>query len=148
MYNLNYTPTNWGVQSWREIISGGTRTIKVEYHWSKARIVIHLSNTGPLCSNSTWGMGVYIFIPVHLLSCVGRSPAQGVPPNAYKTRKAGELAPHSSVVSCKKTKKAVAVSSTSFPNSLHLAVQLRILTPCFIYKRPRCWALIRYVHDL
>jgi hypothetical protein len=31
MYNLNYTPTTLGVQSWREIISGGTRTKKVEY---------------------------------------------------------------------------------------------------------------------
>jgi hypothetical protein len=34
MYNLNYMPTS-GVQSLREIISGCTRTIKVEYHWSK-----------------------------------------------------------------------------------------------------------------
>jgi hypothetical protein len=34
MYNLNYTPTNLGVQSWREIISGGMRTKKVEYHCS------------------------------------------------------------------------------------------------------------------
>jgi hypothetical protein len=29
MYNLNYTPTTLGVQSWREIISGGTRTKKL-----------------------------------------------------------------------------------------------------------------------
>jgi hypothetical protein len=35
MYNLNYTPTNLGVQSWREIISEGTWTKKVEYHWSR-----------------------------------------------------------------------------------------------------------------
>jgi hypothetical protein len=35
MYNLSYTPTTLGVQSWREIISGGTRTKKVEYHWSR-----------------------------------------------------------------------------------------------------------------
>jgi hypothetical protein len=28
MYNLNYAPTTLGVQSWREIISGGTRTEK------------------------------------------------------------------------------------------------------------------------
>jgi hypothetical protein len=34
MYNLNYTPTTLGVQTWTEIISGGTRTKKVEYHWS------------------------------------------------------------------------------------------------------------------
>jgi hypothetical protein len=34
MYNLNYTPTTLGVQHWREIISGGTRTKKVEYHCS------------------------------------------------------------------------------------------------------------------
>jgi hypothetical protein len=33
MYNLHYVPTTLGVQSWREIISGGTRTKKVEYHW-------------------------------------------------------------------------------------------------------------------
>jgi hypothetical protein len=32
MYNLNYAPTILGVQSWREIISGGTRTKSVEYH--------------------------------------------------------------------------------------------------------------------
>jgi hypothetical protein len=31
MYNLNYAPTTLGVQSQREIISGGTRTKKVEY---------------------------------------------------------------------------------------------------------------------
>jgi hypothetical protein len=36
MYNLNYTPTTSGVQSWREIISGGKRTKKVEYHCSRA----------------------------------------------------------------------------------------------------------------
>jgi hypothetical protein len=34
MYNLNYTPTTFGVQSRREIISGGTGTKKVEYHCS------------------------------------------------------------------------------------------------------------------
>jgi hypothetical protein len=34
----NYTPTTLGVQSWREIISGGTRTKKVEYHWFRALI--------------------------------------------------------------------------------------------------------------
>jgi hypothetical protein len=34
MYNLDYTPTTLGVQSWREIISGGTRTKKVKYHWA------------------------------------------------------------------------------------------------------------------
>jgi hypothetical protein len=32
MYNLNYAPTILGVQSRREIKSGGTRTKKVEYH--------------------------------------------------------------------------------------------------------------------
>jgi hypothetical protein len=35
MYNFNYTPTTLGVQSWREIISGGTRTKKVEYCCSR-----------------------------------------------------------------------------------------------------------------
>jgi hypothetical protein len=35
MYDLNYTPTTLGVQSWREIISGGMRTNKVEYHCSR-----------------------------------------------------------------------------------------------------------------
>jgi hypothetical protein len=34
MYNLKYTPTTLGVQSWREIISGGTLTKRVEYHCS------------------------------------------------------------------------------------------------------------------
>jgi hypothetical protein len=34
MYNLNYTPTTLGVQSWREIIFGGTWTKTVEYHCS------------------------------------------------------------------------------------------------------------------
>jgi hypothetical protein len=34
MYNLNYAPTTLGVQSRREIISGGTRTKNVEYHCS------------------------------------------------------------------------------------------------------------------
>jgi hypothetical protein len=33
VYNLNYVPTTWGVQSWREIICGGTRTKQVEYLW-------------------------------------------------------------------------------------------------------------------
>jgi hypothetical protein len=32
MYNLNYAPTTLRVQSWREIICGGTRTKKFEYH--------------------------------------------------------------------------------------------------------------------
>jgi hypothetical protein len=32
MYNLKYTPTTLGVQSWRESISGGMRTRKDEYH--------------------------------------------------------------------------------------------------------------------
>jgi hypothetical protein len=35
LYNLNYTPIALGVQSWREITSGGTRTKKVQYHWSR-----------------------------------------------------------------------------------------------------------------
>jgi hypothetical protein len=30
---MNYTPTTLGVQSRKEIISGGTWTKKVEYHW-------------------------------------------------------------------------------------------------------------------
>jgi hypothetical protein len=29
MFNLNYAPTNLGVQSWRDIICGGTRTKKL-----------------------------------------------------------------------------------------------------------------------
>jgi hypothetical protein len=33
MHNLNYTPTNLGISSLREIISGGTQTKKFEYHW-------------------------------------------------------------------------------------------------------------------
>jgi hypothetical protein len=41
MYNLNYTPTTLVVQSWREIISGGTRTKRVEYLWSRL--------TDPIC---------------------------------------------------------------------------------------------------
>jgi hypothetical protein len=39
MYNLNYTPTTLGVQSLREIISGGTQTKKVEYHCSRQQNV-------------------------------------------------------------------------------------------------------------
>jgi hypothetical protein len=35
MYKLNYSPTNLGVQSWREIICAGTQTKKVEYQWLK-----------------------------------------------------------------------------------------------------------------
>jgi hypothetical protein len=35
MYNLHYVSTTLGVQSWKEIISGGTRTKNVEYHWFK-----------------------------------------------------------------------------------------------------------------
>jgi hypothetical protein len=35
MYNLHYVPTTLGVQSWREIISGGTGTKKVEYRCSR-----------------------------------------------------------------------------------------------------------------
>jgi hypothetical protein len=35
MYNLHYVPTTLGVQSWREIISGGTRTKEVECHWTR-----------------------------------------------------------------------------------------------------------------
>jgi hypothetical protein len=34
MYNLNYTPKTLGVKSRREMISGGTRTKDVEYHFS------------------------------------------------------------------------------------------------------------------
>ena len=33
-YNLKNAPTTLAVHSWRENISGGTRTNKVEYHWS------------------------------------------------------------------------------------------------------------------
>jgi hypothetical protein len=33
MHTFNYAPTTLGVQSWREIIYGGTRTKKVKYHW-------------------------------------------------------------------------------------------------------------------
>jgi hypothetical protein len=45
MYNLHYVPTTLGVQSWREIISGGMRTKKVEYHsyrslWAFVNMVI------------------------------------------------------------------------------------------------------------
>jgi hypothetical protein len=39
MYNLNYAPTNLGVQSWREIKCDGTRTKKFEYHWSRGLIL-------------------------------------------------------------------------------------------------------------
>jgi hypothetical protein len=35
----NYTPTTLGVQSWREIISGGTEQKNAEYPWSMAWIV-------------------------------------------------------------------------------------------------------------
>jgi hypothetical protein len=35
VYNLNYTPTALGVQSWREITSGGTRPKEVEYHYCR-----------------------------------------------------------------------------------------------------------------
>jgi hypothetical protein len=38
MYNLNYAPTALGVQSWTEILSGGTRTKKGEYHWSSEQV--------------------------------------------------------------------------------------------------------------
>jgi hypothetical protein len=34
MYNLNYAPTTLGVKSRKEIICGGTRTIKAECHCS------------------------------------------------------------------------------------------------------------------
>jgi hypothetical protein len=43
MYNFNYIPTTLGVQSWREIISGGTRTKKVEYHWIRGTGRVHES---------------------------------------------------------------------------------------------------------
>jgi hypothetical protein len=49
MYNLNYTPTTLGVQSRREMISGGTRTKKVEYHWSRKCGSLGISQSyGPL----------------------------------------------------------------------------------------------------
>jgi hypothetical protein len=51
MYNLNYAPTTFGVQSWREIISGGRRTKKFEYHWSKAwvfgRLLAGIASSNP-----------------------------------------------------------------------------------------------------
>jgi hypothetical protein len=50
MYNLNYAPITSGVQSWREIISGGTRTKKVEYHCIKVFWDVRpywLTNSGP-----------------------------------------------------------------------------------------------------
>jgi hypothetical protein len=37
VHNFNHTPTALWVQSWRDIISGGTRTRKVEYHWVTLR---------------------------------------------------------------------------------------------------------------
>jgi hypothetical protein len=49
LYNLHYVPTTLGVQSWREIISGGTQTKKVEYHWPRTlwRLNPDTSNTWP-----------------------------------------------------------------------------------------------------
>jgi hypothetical protein len=41
MHNLNYTPTTLGVQSCREIISGGTQTKKVEYHCSGVWVLLY-----------------------------------------------------------------------------------------------------------
>jgi hypothetical protein len=39
MYNLNYIPTNLGVKNWKEIISGGTWTKKVEYHCTRRQLI-------------------------------------------------------------------------------------------------------------
>ena len=36
---MNYAPTTLGVQSSSENISGGTRTKKVECHWSKVYLI-------------------------------------------------------------------------------------------------------------
>jgi hypothetical protein len=45
MYKLNYTPTTLGVQSRKEIISGGTQTKEVEYHWSRrSKILFRYEN--------------------------------------------------------------------------------------------------------
>jgi hypothetical protein len=44
MYNLNYTPTILGVQIWRDIISGGTRTNKVDYHWSSRSVYSYVDS--------------------------------------------------------------------------------------------------------
>jgi hypothetical protein len=38
MCNLNYAPTTLGLRSRREIISGATRTKKVEYHMSRGAL--------------------------------------------------------------------------------------------------------------
>jgi hypothetical protein len=38
MYNINYAATTLWVQSWRENVSGGRRTRKVEYHCSKLHL--------------------------------------------------------------------------------------------------------------
>jgi hypothetical protein len=38
MHNLNYTPTTLGVQIEEKLLSGGTRTKKVEYHCSNGFI--------------------------------------------------------------------------------------------------------------
>jgi hypothetical protein len=40
VYNLKYTPTTLGVQSWREITFGGTRTKRVVYCCSKYLTVL------------------------------------------------------------------------------------------------------------
>jgi hypothetical protein len=41
-YDLNCAPISSGVQSRREIISGGTRTKMDEYHWSKPWIILEM----------------------------------------------------------------------------------------------------------
>jgi hypothetical protein len=49
VYNLNYTPTALGVQSRREITSGGTRTKRVEDHRSGGCSSLDVSEPyGPL----------------------------------------------------------------------------------------------------
>jgi hypothetical protein len=58
MYNLNYTPKTLGVKSRTEIISGGTRTKEVEFHWSRKCGSLDVSQLyGPLWSVT----GIYIF---------------------------------------------------------------------------------------
>jgi hypothetical protein len=52
MYNLYHAPTTLGVQSWKDNISGGRRTNKVEYHWSRGTCCLNLQHQSK--HNQNW----------------------------------------------------------------------------------------------
>jgi hypothetical protein len=72
MYNLNYTPTNLEVQSLSEIISGGTRTKKVEYHCSRPALPKLFSTATQFLERQS--IATHIAFKYQVLICLATGP--------------------------------------------------------------------------